>query len=41
MREIEKYFDQKFKNGFGIVFDDLIAGIFAGFLSTLIVIFLI
>jgi len=35
------YFDQKFKNGFGIVFDDLIAGIFAGFLSTLIVIFLI
>tara|TARA_B100001250_G_scaffold414414_1_gene452632 strand:- start:3318 stop:3812 length:495 start_codon:yes stop_codon:yes gene_type:complete len=35
------YFDQKFKNGFGIVFDDFIAGIFAGFLSTLIVIFLI
>ena len=35
------YFDQKIKNGFGIVLDDLIAGIFAGSLSTLIVIFLI
>tara|TARA_B100001113_G_C21070743_1_gene605465 strand:+ start:476 stop:970 length:495 start_codon:yes stop_codon:yes gene_type:complete len=35
------YFDQKIKNGFGIVLDDLIAGIFAGFLSTLIVIFLV
>ena len=35
------YFDKKFKNGFGIVLDDLIAGIFSGILSVLIVVFLI
>ena len=35
------YFDKKYKNGFGIVLDDLIAGIFSGILSVLIVVFLI
>ena len=35
------YFDKKFKNGFGIVLDDIIAGIFSGILSVLIVVFLI
>ena len=27
------YFDKKYKNGFGIVLDDIIAGIFSGILS--------
>ena len=35
------YFDKKYKNGFGIVLDDIIAGIFSGILSVLIVVFLI
>ena len=35
------YFDEKYKNGFGIVLDDIIAGIFSGILSVLIVVFLI
>jgi len=35
------YFDKKHKNGFGIVLDDIIAGIFTGILSVLIVFFLI
>ena len=35
------YFDKKYKNGFGIVLDDIIAGIFSGVLSVLIVVFLI
>ena len=35
------YFDRKYKNGFGIVLDDIIAGIFSGILSVLIVVFLI
>ena len=35
------YFDKKYKNGFGIVLDDIIAGIFSGILSVLIVFFLI
>ena len=30
------YFDQKYKNGFGIVFDDIIAGILAAVLSLII-----
>ena len=33
------YFDKKYKNGFGIVLDDIIAGIFSGILSVLIVVF--
>ena len=32
------YFDKKYKNGFGIVLDDIIAGIFSGILSVLIVV---
>ena len=35
------YFDKKYKNGFGIVLDDIIAGILSGVLSVLIVVFLI
>ena len=35
------YFDKKYKNGFGIVLDDIIAGMFSGILSVLIVVFLI
>ena len=35
------YFDKKYKNGFGIVLDDIIAGIFSGILSVLIIVFLI
>ena len=35
------YFDKKYKNGFGIVLDDIIAGIFSGILSVFIVVFLI
>ena len=35
------YFDQKMKNGFGIVIDDCIAGIFAGAGATLIIILLV
>ena len=35
------YVDKNFKNGFGIVLDDLIAGIFAGILATAIILFLI
>ena len=35
------YLDKKYKNGFGIVLDDIIAGIFSGVLSVLIVVFLI
>lgn len=35
------YFDKKYKNGFGIVLDDIIAGIFSGILSVLIVVILI
>ena len=35
------YFDQKYKNGFGIVFDDIIAGIISATFSTLIIVFLI
>ena len=35
------YIDKNFKNGFGIVLDDLIAGIFAGIVTTLITIYLI
>ena len=35
------YFDKRFKNGFGIVIDDLVAGIFAGLLASATVIFLI
>ena len=35
------YFDKKYKNGFGIVLDDIIAGIFSGILCVLIVVFLI
>ena len=34
------YYDKKFKNGFGIVFDDCIAGIFAGIAATSIIILL-
>ena len=30
------YFDQKYKNGFGIVFDDIIAGILAAVISLII-----
>ena len=35
------YFDKRFKNGFGIVIDDLVAGIFAGLLTSATVILLI
>tara|TARA_B100001057_G_scaffold138091_1_gene137743 strand:+ start:598 stop:1083 length:486 start_codon:yes stop_codon:yes gene_type:complete len=35
------YVDKNFKDGFGIVLDDLIAGIFAGILATAIILFLI
>jgi len=35
------YFDKKYKNGFGIVFDDIIAGIISATFSTLIIVFLI
>ena len=35
------YFDKKYKNGFGIVLDDIIAGIFSGILSVFIIVFLI
>ena len=35
------YFDQKIKNGFGIVIDDCIAGIFAAIGTTLITILLV
>ena len=35
------YFDKEYKNGFGIVIDDVIAGIFSGILSTTILIVLI
>ena len=35
------YFDKRFKNGFGIVIDDIVAGIFAGLLASAIVILLI
>ena len=34
------YFDQKYKNGFGIVFDDIIAGVFAT-VPSLIILFLL
>ena len=34
------YFDKKYKNGFGIVLDDIIAGICSGILIVLIVVFL-
>ena len=35
------YFDTKYKNGFGIVLDDVIAGIFAAIISLVLTIFLI
>ena len=35
------YIDKNFKGGFGIVLDDLIAGIFAGILTTFITLYLI
>ena len=35
------YFDKRFKNGFGIVIDDIVAGIFAGLLASATVILLI
>ena len=35
------YIDKNYKNGFGIVLDDLIAGIFAGIVTALITIYLI
>ena len=35
------YYDKKFKNGFGIVLDDCIAGIFSGIGATFITILLI
>ena len=35
------YFDKKLKNGFGIVLDDCIAGIFSGIGATFITILLI
>ena len=35
------YFDKKYKNGFGIVLDDIIAGIFAGIFSVTIIIFVV
>ena len=35
------YFDTKYKNGLGIVLDDIIAGIFAAIISTVLTIFLI
>ena len=35
------YVDKNFKDGLGIVLDDLIAGIFAGILATAIILFLI
>ena len=35
------YVDKNFKGGFGIVLDDLIAGVFAGILATVITLYLI
>ena len=35
------YVDKNFKSGFGIVLDDLIAGVFAGILATVITLYLI
>ena len=35
------FFDKKYKNGLGIVLDDVIAGIFSGILSVILLIFLI
>ena len=35
------YIDKNFKGGFGIVLDDLIAGVFAGILATVITLYLI
>ena len=35
------YIDKNFKDGFGIVLDDLIAGVFAGILATAITLYLI
>ena len=35
------FFDKEYKNGLGIVLDDVIAGIFSGILSIIILIFLI
>ena len=35
------YYDKKLKNGFGIVFDDCIAGILAGVMTTSIIILLV
>ena len=35
------FFDKKYKNGLGIVLDDIIAGIFSGILSVILLIFLI
>jgi len=40
-KKLDITFDKKYKNGFGIVLDDIIAGIFSGILSVLIVVFLI
>ena len=35
------FFDKEYKNGFGIVLDDVIAGIFSGILSVILIILLI
>jgi phosphatidylglycerophosphatase A len=35
------YVDKNFKGGFGIVLDDLIAGVFAGILATVLTLYLI